>query len=114
MMTSVNTFNVSTNKLESLLIASQLFRSTDPDMSLMHMELLLHIKNDQPVDQTQLAMRNDMTLSAVCRAIDILKKGGKGREFSWVETDQTKDRRTTLISLTDEGEKRFLALISLV
>ena len=75
------------------------------------MELLVHIKSQQPIDQTKLAMKNDMTLSAVCRAIDALNKIGNDREFSWVETDQSVDARKTLVSLTDEGEKRLDALL---
>ena len=78
------------------------------------MELLVHIKAEQPIDQTKLAMRNDMTLSAVCRSIDLLKKSGKDNAFSWVETCSGDDQRITLVSLTDEGEKRFLALLSLM
>ena len=94
--------------LESIRAGFRLFRAVSPQIRASQIDMLLTIAMNPGINQTELAIECDVTLSAVSRAVDVMstagRKDGKGQALGLVAATRPEgDDRTITLQLTPKG-----------
>jgi len=98
------------SNLESFRAGLRLMRTVSPQIRASQIELLITVALRPGINQTELAVECELTLSAISRAVDVLsvhgRKDGRSTALGLLEARPVADdERTMAVYLTPKGQQ---------